>query len=321
MAAYIARRIVHMVPLLLGISLVSFGVMQLAPGDFLDELRLDPVISPETIEQMRASFGLDQPAYVQYLRWLWRILHLDFGYSFSWKVPVTWLISTRLFNTLVLSISALLFAWTLAIPIGVYAATHRYSTGDKILTILAFLGISIPNFFFALLLLYVAYLTGWLPIGGMTSIDFEFLPWWEKAIDLARHLVIPTVVLGTATMALLMRQMRAQMLEVLQQDFIRTARAKGLAGAVVTWRHAVRNAINPLISIFGLELGGILSGAAVTEIVVGWPGMGQLTLDALLKKDYYLVMGILMMSSVMLIIGNLVADLLLAWSDPRIRYD
>ena len=321
MLAYISRRLLHMVPLLLGISLISFIIIQLAPGDFLTQQALNPQVSTERITQERARFGLDKPVYVQYFFWLKNALRLDFGHSFSYRVPVFRLIATRLFNTFILSLSAMIFTWILSIPLGIISAIKQYSWVDKLLTFLAFLGLAIPNFFFALLLLFMAMRTGWFPVGGMYSINYQSLSLFGKIGDRLYHLILPTIVLGTSGMAGLMRQMRGNLLDYLKADFVTTARAKGLSERVVIWKHAVRNAINPIITIFGLSLPGLLSGAALTEIVMAWPGLGRLMLEAVLAQDLYLVMGSLIMGSVLLILGNLVADLLLAWVDPRIRYD
>ncbi len=321
MIRYIAARLLNLIPLLVGITLVSFIVIQLSPGDFLAEMRLNPVVSAETVEQMRRNFGLDQPLYIQYFRWLASVLRLDFGYSFAYHVPVTWLIGSRLLNTVILNVAALVITWTVAIPIGIYAATRQYSAGDTALSMTAYLGISTPTFFSGLLLLLFAFKTRLLPIGGMTSLDYEFFPWYGRVFDVARHLVIPATVLGFLGSAGLMRQMRGNLLEILRQDYIRTARAKGLPERPVIYKHAVRNAINPLITLFGFEIGGLLSGAAIIEIVTGWPGVGRLIFEALVQKDLYVVMGSLLIGSVTLILGNLTADILLAVVDPRIRYD
>mgnify|MGYP001121167010 FL=1 len=321
MLTYISRRLLHMIPLLLGISLISFIIIQLAPGDFLTQQALNPQVSAERIAQERARFGLDKPVYVQYFIWLKNALRLDFGHSFSYRVPVFRLIGARLFNTFILSLSAMIFTWVLSIPLGIISAIKQYSWVDKLLTFLAFLGLAIPNFFFALLLLFMAMRTGWFPVGGMYSVNYHGLSLLGQIWDRAYHLILPTIVLGTSGMAGLMRQMRGNLLDYLKADFVTTARAKGLSERVVVWKHAVRNAINPIITIFGLSLPGLLSGAALTEIVMAWPGLGRLMLEAVLAQDLYLVMGSLIMGSVLLILGNLVADLLLAWVDPRIRYD
>jgi len=321
MRRFIVRRFLNLIPLLLGISLLSFIAIQLSPGDFLAEVRENPVISQQTVDEMRHNFGLDQPLYVQYGKWLWRIVQLDFGYSFAFQVPVMWLIGSRLANTLILNIAALTIAWLVAIPIGIRAATRQYSTTDNALSLVSYLGISTPTFFSGLVLLYLAFKTRWLPIGGMTSLDFELMPWYEQALDLARHLVIPAGVLGFLAAAGLMRQMRGNLLEVLRHDYVRTARAKGVPERPVIYRHAVRNAINPLITIFGFEIGNLLSGAAILETVVNWPGLGRLILESLTRKDLYVVMGSLVIGGTTLVLGNLVADVLLALADPRIRYD
>ena len=321
MIRHIARRILQLIPMLLGITVMSFVIIQLSPGDFLADIRLNPVVSQETVDRMRTNFGLDQPLHVQYLRWLTNIVRGDFGYSFAYQVPVLWLVRSRLFNTLLLNIIALIVAWAIGIPIGIHAATHQYSWSDNLLSLFSYVGISTPTFFSGLLLLFVAFKTGWLPIGGMTSLDYDLFPWYGKAFDVARHLVIPVMVLGVLAVAGLTRQMRANLLEVLRQDYVKTARAKGLAERVVVNKHAVRNAINPLITIFGFELGGLLSGSAILEVVIGWPGLGQLILDAVVRKDLYVVMGSLVIGGVTLVLGNLIADILLAYSDPRIRYD
>lgn len=322
MGAYILRRLLSLIPIIIGISLVAFAVMNLAPGDFLTALRMNPDNSPETIEQMRASFGLDRPLYEQYFRWFFQLLRGNFGYSFTYRAPVSFLIRTRMYNTLLLSITSMIVSWLLAIPIGVISAVKKYSFTDGVLTIFAFVGISAPSFFVALLLLYFVATTRFmnLPIGGMTSIGFDWMTFPEKIVDLARHLVIPTIVLGFGGVAGLMRQMRGNLLEVLRQDYVTTARSKGLSEGKVIWKHAVRNAINPLITIFGFQLGGLLSGAALTETIIAWPGMGQMMLEAVQRKDIYLAMGNMVMGAALLIIGNLIADVLLAVSDPRIRY-
>ena len=324
MIRYIARRLILLGPLLIGITFVSWAAIQLAPGsgNYFQALVLQyPQISPQTIAGLRARFGMDQPPLIQYLHWLWRILHLDLGYSFAYQVPVTWLIGTRALNTLLLSLTSLVAAWALAIPLGIYSAVRQYSVLDGVLSAGAFVAISVPSFFSALLLLYAAYWTHVLPLQGLTSVDFDFLPWWAQVLDVARHLILPTIALGVFSVGGLMRYMRTNLLDVLRADYVKTARAKGLQERVVIFKHAVRNAINPLVTLFGFELGGLLSGAAFVENVLGYPGLGRLILEAVLKKDVFVVMGSLLLGSVLLILGNLTADILLALVDPRIRYD
>lgn len=324
MLRYIIRRLILLIPLLIGITLVSWAAIQLAPGsgDYFQSLVLQyPQISPKTIAALRAQFGMDQPPWIQYLHWLWSIVHLNFGISFAYNVPVTWLIGSRALNTLLLSLTSMIVAWAFAIPLGIYSAVRQYSVTDGLLSTAAFVAISVPSFFSALLLLYGAYWTHLLPLQGLTSVDFEFYPWWGKVLDVGRHLVLPTIALGVFSVGGLMRYMRTNLLDVLRADYVKTARAKGVPECVVIYKHAVRNAINPMVTLFGFELGGLLSGAAFVENVLGYPGLGRLILEAVLKKDIFVVMGSLLLGSVLLILGNLVADILLAYVDPRIQYD
>lgn len=325
MARFIVRRLLYMIPMLIGITLLAFILVKLSPGDFLQEMRHNPQIPKEYIEQMEREFGLNLPWWQQYGKWLSNIvLHLNFGTSFAFKVPVWDLISQRLCNTLILSVAALLFTWLLAVPLGVWAATRRGSLADKIITVCAYTGSATPSFFLALLVVFWA--ANWygvlrLPVGGMTSITNSIMSPGQQIMDVLRHLILPALTLGVLGLAGMVRQVRASVLDVLHSDYVTTARAKGLSEHTVIWRHVVRNALNPLITLFGFELGGLLSGALFIEIVMGWPGLGRLIYDALIHKDLYLVAGDLVMGAVLLMVGNLVADLLLAWADPRIRYD
>ncbi len=321
MRTYILRRLLHMIPLLLGITFFSFMIINLAPGDYLTAMSQNPQVTAETIAGLRAKFGLDQPWYIQYLKWLWNAMHLDFGYSFANQVPVFTLISERMLNTFILAFSAALLAWGLSIPLGIISAVRQNTWVDRSASFVSFIGLSIPEVFFALLAVMLAARTGLFPVGGMKSIDFEYLSYPHQMLDILYHLVLPTIVLGSISMAGRMRQMRANLLETLLQDYVQTARAKGLSEGVVVFKHALRNAINPLITLFGFTLADLLSGAFLVEVVMNWPGLGRLTLDALFTRDLYLVMGALLMASVMLIMGNLAADIMLALSDPRIRYD
>lgn len=322
MRTYILRRFLQAVPLLLAISLLSFFIMQLSPGSYLDTMKLNPDVSEDLINTMERQYGLDKSVPEQYFHWLWQLLHGNLGESFTYKVPVTHVIKSRMVNTIILSVAAMILAWTISIPIGIYSATHKYTIGDNIFTSLAFVGLSIPNFFFALLLLFlIVKFNVPLPINGMTSIMHDFLTPMGKVVDILKHLLVPAVVLGTASMASLTRIMRGQMIEAMRSDYIRTARAKGLKERKVIYKHAFRNAINPMITIFGFQISALLSGAALTETVTGWPGLGKMMLTAVRSKDLYLAMAGLMIGSVLLIIGNLIADIMLAISDPRIRYN
>lgn len=322
MIRYIVRRLLYLIPLVLGIAVISFALMQLAPGNFVGSLRLNPGFSEESARALVEQFGLDLPWWQQIGRWTWNLLHGNLGLSFAYQAPVMHIILSRAGNTLLLSIVAAVIAWLVALPVGIHAAVHRGGWSDKLLTIGAYLGTSIPSWFLALLVLYSVVRFGIdLPVSGATSPDYPFMSFPERIADRARHLLVPAGVLAAGATAGLMRYMRSSLLDVLRQEYVTTARAKGLSERWVIYKHAVRNAINPMITIFGFQLGDLLSGAALTEIVTGWPGLGKVTLSAVTSLDYYLVMGALVFSSVLLILGNLVADVLLALADPRIRYD
>jgi len=317
---YILRRLILAVPVLLGVSILSFIIISLAPGDFLDNYRLNPSISAEQVKLLEKQFGFDKPIIVQYFKWLGQVLKGNFGYSFVYHVPVFSIIWRRLGATVLLSISSMIFIWGIAIPLGIYSALHQYSFNDQLFSFLAFIGISIPNFFFALLWLYMSAKTGWFPIGGIISNNYDQFTWWQKILDYLWHVIGPVVTLGTSGLAGLMRQMRGQLLDQLRQDYVLFARAKGMPEDNVIYKHAVRNAINPIVTMFGYALAGLLGGAVLTETVFGWPGMGRLVIEALTAQDLFMVMASLLLSSLLLIAGNLVADLLLAWVDPRIRF-
>jgi len=320
MTAYIIRRLLFLIPLLIVMSFLGFVAISLAPGNYFDSLRQNPQISEETIRLYETRYHLDQNVFIQYYYWIVNVARLDFGYSFAYKIPVFEVLKLRMFNTFVLSFSVLLFSWLIAIPLGIYCAVRQYKFADKFFSFLSFMGMSLPSFFFVLLLLYVASVTGMLPTGGMHSIGYEQLSPWGRFIDLLRHLIIPTIVIGASSIAGLQRLMRGNMLEVLRSQYITTARAKGLPESRVIYVHAVRNAINPMITIFGGSLSGLLSGAALTEIIYGWPGLGQLMLEAVRSQDLYLFAGDLLLTGFLVIIGYIVADILLAWVDPRIQY-
>ena len=321
MWTYALRRLLISIPLLIAISFMTFGVLQLAPGNYFDQLRLNPQVSKELVNQYEKKYRLDLPWMAQYVYWLKGIVTSDRGHSFVNDEPVLKVIQSRLWNTLLLSICSIFFTWLFSIPIGIYCAVKQYKWGDKIFSVLSYIGLSIPNFFFALLLLYIlgSYFDI-LPIGGMTSNNFKTFGLFEKIFDVAKHLVIPVLVISTASMAFLQRIMRGNMLEILRSQYLMTARAKGLPENKVIYRHALRNAINPMITIFGYQLSNLLSGAALTEIICSWPGLGSLMLEAVRNQDIYLVMANMLIAGVLLILGNLIADILLAMVDPRIRY-
>lgn len=321
MPTYIIRRFLHTIPLLIGITFISFLLITLAPGDYLSKLKMNPQISPEKIETMKVKFGLDKPWYIQYLKWFWAILHLDFGTSFTYQTSVTSLIFQRLFNTFILSFSALLFSWMIAIPMGILCAVYRSSLIDKLGSLFSFLGQSISEILLALAMLFLALKTKWFPLGGMHSINYEYLSWGGKILDLLHHLILPTIVLGVFSIAHLTRYMRSQMLDILRSEYITTAYSKGLSKPLVVIKHGARNAINPLITLLGFEIAGLLSGAFIVENIMAWPGLGRLIMEALFSQDLYLVMGSLFMSAILLIFGNLAADIMLSLIDPRIRLE
>jgi len=321
MKTYIIRRILISIPLLLAISFITFLFIQLAPGDFFDIMKMNPQISPETINMYKGKYHLDKPLIIQYFYWISRLLKLDLGYSFFYNSPVSKVLLSRIFNTLLLSICSIILTWVFAIPFGIWAALHRNKIIDRLLSILSYFGLSVPNFFFALLLLFLASVTGILPLGGMRSVNFGDFTLIGKIIDIAKHIIIPAIVISTASLAGLQRIMRGNMLEVLGKQYILTARAKGLPEHRVVYIHALRNALNPMVTIFGYQFSALLSGAALTEIVTGWPGLGSTLLVAVRAQDIYLVMGSMLIGGVMLLLGNLLADVVLAWLDPRIRYE
>lgn len=319
MGLFLLRRLVQMVPLLVGITFLSFLIVDLAPGDFFSSLAMNPSISPDAIEDMKRSFGYGEPLVVRYLAWLWQVLQGDLGLSVAHRVGVLSLIGQRLVNTLILSVAALLVTWAAAIPLGVFVAVRRGRFSDRALSLLAFLGMSLPNFFLAFLLLRLALATGWFPVGGSVSFDYEHLGPWQKVADRLHHLILPTIVLATSGMASLMRLMRGAILDLQRADFVRTARAKGLSERSVLFKHVMRNALNPFITLAGYELGTLLSGAALVESVMNLQGLGSLMLEAVLALDIYLVMGSVLIGSLLLLLGNLLADVALTISDPRIQ--
>jgi peptide/nickel transport system permease protein len=320
MGRFLVRRLINMIPLIIGITFISFLAMSLVPGDFLSSLKLNPRISPQVIKQMEAQFGLDQPLMVRYLRWLWGVLHLNLGISLTYQVSVTSLIAARAFNTIVLAACSMLFAWMLAIPIGIVVAVRQNSFWDRLLSFLAFFGMSIPNFFLAFLMIYLALRTGWFPVGGTYSVFYNELGFWSRIADRINHLILPVFVLGVSGMAGLMRLMRSQILEIKNSEFVRTARAKGLPERVVIYKHVLRNALNPFITMAGYSLGDLLGGAALVEAVMNLQGLGLLLLQAVRSLDIYLVMGSVLIGTVLLLVGNLLADLALVVADPRVDF-
>lgn len=321
MIKYIARRLIIMLPELWIITIIVFALIQLSPGTFLDQYKLDPSVSQETLKAMEKELGLDKPAIVQYFYWLGKVVRGDFGYSFYYRRPVASLIGERLLGTFVLSLYSFVLSWIIGVVLGIVSALKKYTLTDKILTVVAFSGLALPGFFLALVLLYMAARTGWFPISGMYSPETSRLDVWNAFKDIFLRMQLPAFTLTFGGFAGLMRYMRGSLLDVLNEDYVEFARAKGMPERVVIYKHALRNAINPLITMFGYSLSGLLSGAVITETIFSWPGLGRLTYQALLQKDYYVVMASTVIGTVLLVLGNLVGDILLAAVDPRIRYE
>ena len=323
MRTFLIRRMLAAIPLIIFVTFFTKAMLVLSPGNFLDELRLKPNISHSYLERMEQKYHLDSKnVFVRYWYWLKPAVQGDLGDSFTTAAPVTTLIGNRLLNTLMLTGAALVFSWVLAIPLGVLAGVYRNRWADKLCSFISFFGLSIPGVFFSLLLILFAARTGWFPAGGIhDQINWDYMNGWQRFMDTLWHLVLPTIVLGTLGMAQYMRQMRSEMIETLSQDYIRTARAKGLSQRRIIFRHALGNALNPLVTLFGLSLAYLLAGALLTEYIFAWPGLGSLVYEALRDKDEPLVMAAVTMLVMMLVIGNLIADLLLAIIDPRIRLE
>lgn len=315
---YIIKRILQTIPLLIIVSFISFFIIRLSPVDPLAELKLNPSISPETVQKERVRLGLDKPVIVQYGKWAISFVKGDWGVTSNGE-KVSQKLKERIPNTLLLTSIVIVLTWLVGVPLGILAAVNWKTPFDRLLTVLTSIGMAIPSFFFAVLLLMFAVKTGWFPIGGLTSPNFAEMNFLGKFLDISSHLVLPVLVLFTISLAGLQRQMRANMLDVLDSDYVKFARAKGLSEFTVVYKHALRNAINPMITLLGFEFAGLLSGAALTEYVFNYPGLGTLILEAVMKSDINLVMASLMMGAIMLIVGNLIADILLIVTDPRIR--
>ena len=309
MGQYIIRRLLQAIPILIGITLLTFLIMQLAPGNPLQTM-IDPTISIEEINKAEQKLGFDKPKVVQYFNWLKEILKGNLGYSVKTGQPVSKLIGERLPATLLLTSAAFILSFCIGVPLGVYSATHKYTAGDYSMTMLAFLGISIPNFFFGLGLIYVfALKLGWLPTSGMTTIGAD-LTGWSGAIVIAKHLIMPATVLALPNLATVMRFTRSSMIEVLLHDFIRTAKAKGLRRRSVVYKHALRNALIPTITIIGLNFAFLMSGAVLTETTFQLVGMGQTIITAINTGDYWVLQASIFVVTLLFVIINLFTDLI-----------
>ena len=318
MRQYITRRLLQMIPVLIGVSIVIFLIVQLAPGDALTG-KMDKGLTAERKQELRHQMGLDLRLDQQYLRWAGGVIHGDFGESTNFKQPVGKVMNTYIWNSFYLAILSLILSVLISIPIGVVSATKQYSKFDGFFTVFALIGISMPSFFFGMLLIKIfAVDLGVLPVTGMTTAGSVStgISYW---LDIARHMILPLIVLTLGSVAGLMRYTRSSMLEVIRQDYIRTARAKGLKEKVVIYRHALRNGMIPVITLLGFWLPGLFSGAFITETIFGWPGIGPIAINAVSGRDYPLLMGINILLAALTLFGNLIADVTYAVVDPRIR--
>lgn len=327
MLVFVLRRLLNLVPVFFGSTILVFVILQAAPGDFLDARRLDPRTKPETIERLERKFGLDQPVLVQYGYWVRNLVSGDLGTSFTFDRPVSEIIARPVQNSMILVIGNIILLYLLAIPIGVYGAVRQYSAGDKAISLASYFFLGFPTFFLSLIVVYLLlqykFATGnfLLPVGGMTSDNFDGLSPWGQFWDIAWHAAAPLFAATLGDIAGFTRFMRGQMLEFLSQDYIRTARSKGLSERTVVYKHALRNAVTPFIAGIGGTLPALIGGAGFVEFVFNWPGIFPVILQAVTSQDLYLYVGFLAITLLLLIIGNIVSDVLLAVVDPRIRYN
>ncbi len=327
MLAYIGRRFLYMLSTLFLVSVVGFIIINLPSGTYVDYYiqnlqNQGTFTAQEQIDAITKRFGLDKPLYWQYGKWLFGFVQGDFGLSFEFNKEVKELIWERIGYTVVISLATLLFTWVVAIPIGIYSATHQYTLGDHFFTLLGLAGLSAPSFLLALVLMVIAQRVFGQSVGGLFSPKYVDAPWsWSKVLDLLQHLVVPVVVVGASGTASLIRMMRGNLLDILNMQYVQAARARGLPESLVIIKHAVRNAVHPLIMLLGMSLPGIISGATVVSIVLSLPTTGPMYFRALQQQDMYLAVTFLVFMAIMLVIGNFLADLLLAWVDPRIRYE
>jgi peptide/nickel transport system permease protein len=320
MLAYLLRRILAAIPILFGLLTVTFFIIHLAPGDPA-ALYLQGDVDPRYAEHLRASLGLSDPLPVQYVKWVQGVLRGELGFSFSRHTPVTEILAGTIPNTLLLTAVALLLNFAVGIGLGIVTALKRGSAFDHAVNLTSLFVYSMPEFWLGLMLILgVSLGLGWLPASGMHAPLADMLPWFDYTVDTMEHMVLPVIVLGVASAAATGRYMRGSLLEVVHRDYIRTARAKGLSETLVIGKHALRNALIPIVTLLGLSLPFLLGGAVIVETVFSWPGMGKLTIDAIFARDYPLIIGTTLVSGTMVITGNLLADVLYAIVDPRIRY-
>jgi peptide/nickel transport system permease protein len=318
MAKYIAKRLLLSIPVIIGITILSFIIMKLSPGDPLANF-VNPSISMQDLEQSRDALGLNDSLYVQYFKWIGQVIQGNFGYTYSGNHSISALILERLPNTLLLTFSAFILSFVVGIPVGVIGAVRKNSKVDYGLTFLSLVGVAIPSFFFGLLVIYFFSLTlGMFPSGGMVNIRAGYTG-FAYFTDVLHHLVLPAVVLSLGNIASVSRFTRSNMLDVLKEDYIRTAKAKGLKNKVITYKHALRNALIPVVTIFGLSIPFLFSGAYISESIFNWPGMGQLGIKAIQDREYGIIMALNLITATLVLLGNLTSDILYAVVDPRIR--
>jgi peptide/nickel transport system permease protein len=318
---YVIRRILVSIPLVWALATLTFFIIRMAPGDPLS-IYYNPEIDPEVMETIKVRLGLDQPLHIQYVKWLGSLARGELGMSFSHHRPVADILRETIPNTLILTVWALLLDLVAGVVIGVISAVRQYSWVDNTITVGALFIYSMPGFWLGLMLIILLSLKlGLLPVSGMESVSAEFLPFWARQWDRFLHVLMPVFVLGIASAASVARYMRGSLLEVIRQDYTRTARAKGLTERAVIFKHALPNALIPIITLLGLYLPFLMSGAVVTETIFAWPGMGRMTIGAIFARDYPIVMAANLIAGIMVVMGNLLADVLYGIVDPRIRYD
>ncbi|PYT72017.1 MAG: ABC transporter substrate-binding protein [Acidobacteria bacterium] len=316
---YLLRRSAHAAFLLLGVSLLAFAFTVLAPGSYFDEMRLNPQIAPETIVALRSRYELDRPLPVRYVHWVISLAHGDMGFSFAYNTPVAPLLLVRARNTLLLTVTVMLLAWGIALPLGIWSADHLGRLPDRLLSWGTAALLVIPDLVLALGLLVIAVKMGRLPTGGMVSLNFENLSFLGKTRDLLLHMALPVAALVLSVLPLLVRHVRAAVAEVLLAPFLLAAEGHGIPRRTLLYRYALPAAANPLVALFGFSIGTLLSGSLLIEVVMSWPGLGPFLLEAILARDIYVVIGRVLLSTLFLVGGNFLADLLLYWADPRIR--
>lgn len=327
MLGYVWQRFLYMIVLSLVLSVVVFAIIQLPPGDYLTTYITRLMIEGRgeedqaIIDSLRKQYGLDLPIHMQYLKWVWGLVRGDLGRSFFWDRPIKDLLGERLPLTIMISTSTLIFTYIIAIPIGVYSATHQYSIFDYVFTVIGFLGVGAPNFLLALILMFLLYELFGFSVGGIFSPEFRAAVWsWAKVMDMLKHLVVPLVIIGTSGTCGLIRVMRANLLDELRKPYVTTARAKGLTERKLLTKYPMRVAINPILSTIGWALPGIFSGSAIVSMVLLLPTVGPLLLEALRSQDFYVAGSILMILTLLTMIGTFISDILLAWADPRVRF-